>query len=80
MPARPCRVDTAVIHPRHPHLNRARAGQYLAGLMGAVAHDQSPPVLVTLVDEPCDVVIDLGLQGPRQHPPGTLRHELVDQG
>jgi hypothetical protein len=48
--------------------------------MVTVAHDQSPPAFVALVHVAGDVVLDLGLQRFGQHPPGTLPHELVDQG
>jgi len=43
-------------------------------------HDQPPPALVALDGVAGDVVVDLGLQGLGQHPPGALPHELVDQG
>jgi hypothetical protein len=45
----------------------------------SVAHHQPPPGLVTLVDEPGDVVVDLGLQRLGQHPPRALTNQLVDQ-
>jgi hypothetical protein len=73
-------IDPAVIDPRRAHLDRARRGEHLPGLVGAVAHDQSTPALVALVQVAGDVVLDLGLQGLGQHPPGALPHELVDQG
>jgi hypothetical protein len=72
-------VDAAVVHPRHGHLDRACAGQNLAGLVGAVAHHQSASTLVALVEELSDVGVDLGLQGLGQHPPGALADEFVDQ-
>ena len=72
-------VDAAVVHPRHGHLDRARAGQDLAGLVGAVAHHQPASALVALVDELGDVGVDLGLQRLGQHPAGALADEFVDQ-
>jgi hypothetical protein len=47
--------------------------------MRAVAHHQPATVLVTLGDEPGDVVVDLSLQGLGQHPPGTLTNKIVNQ-
>jgi hypothetical protein len=61
------------------HLDRASAGEHLAGLVGAVAHHEPPPVLVALVVERGDVGVDLGPQRFGQHPPGALADDLVDQ-
>jgi hypothetical protein len=47
--------------------------------VGAVAHHQPPPALVTLAGEPGDVGVDLGLQRLGQQPPGALPDDLVDQ-
>jgi hypothetical protein len=74
-----CGVDALVVDPGHGHLDRARAGQDLAGVVGAVAHDQPVAVLVTLADELGDVGVDLGLQGLGEHPAGALADDLVDQ-
>ena len=73
------RVGAPVVDPRRGHLDRARAGQHLAGLVGAVAHHQPPPVLVALAGVAGDVGVDLGLQRFGQHPPGALADDLVDQ-
>jgi hypothetical protein len=45
--------------------------------MMPIAHNQPPPVLIDLADVRVNVGRDLGLQRRRQHPPGTLPHELV---
>jgi hypothetical protein len=66
-------------HPRRRDLDRARAGEDLAGLVAAVAHHQPPPALVALAGELGDVGIDLGLQRFGQHPPRALADDLVDQ-
>jgi len=71
-------VGAAIVDPRRHHLDRAGRGQHLPRLVGAVAHHQSPPVLVALADVAGDVGVDLGLQRLGQHPPGALAHELVD--
>ena len=72
-------VGAAVVDPRRDHLDRPGAGEHLAWLVGAVAHDQPPAVLVALAGELGDVGLDLGLQGFGEHPAGTLTHDLVDQ-
>jgi hypothetical protein len=72
-------VGAAVVDPRRDHLDRPGAGEHLAGLVGAVAHDQPPAGLVALARELGDVGVDLGLQGFGEHPAGTLTHDLVDQ-
>ena len=48
--------------------------------MRSVAHHQTPAAVVTLADEPGDVVVDLCLQGLGQHPAGALADQLVNQG
>jgi hypothetical protein len=72
-------VDTPVIGPRCPRLDRAGRGEDLAGLVRAVAHHQPASVGVALAGEPGDVVVDLRRQGLGEHPAGTLADELVDQ-
>ena len=62
------------------HLDRAGRGQDLPRLVGSVAHHQSAAAGVAVVGEAGDVVVDLGLQGFGEHPPGALADELVDQG
>jgi len=43
----------------------------------AVADHQPPATLVPLGGVGGEVVVDLGLQGRGQHPPGTLAYQLV---
>jgi hypothetical protein len=45
--------------------------------MRTIAHHQSRPTLVSLVDELGDVGVDLGLQRLGQHPPHILADDLV---
>ena len=78
LPRTGIRVDTAVVHPRRVHLNHPRAGGDLPRLVAAVTNHQPAAVLVTVVGEPGDVGVDLGLQRLSQHPPRTLTHNLVD--
>ncbi len=63
-------VGSAVVDLRRGHLDRAGAGDRLAGLVGAVADHQPAPVLIALGDRPGDVGVDLGLQRPRPAPAG----------
>ncbi|GAA4930490.1 hypothetical protein GCM10023334_037540 [Nonomuraea thailandensis] len=79
-PALPNRlVDALVVDAWGVHLDCARAGQHLPGLVIAVAHDQAPADLVTLVGEGGDVGVDLGLERFGEHPAGALAHQLVDE-
>jgi hypothetical protein len=48
-------------------------------LVGAVAHDQPPAVLVAVLGVAGDVGVDLGLQGLGQHPTCALTHQLIDR-
>jgi hypothetical protein len=43
----------------------------------AVAHHQPPAALIPLGGVGGQVVVDLGLQGGGQHPPGTLTHDRI---
>jgi hypothetical protein len=70
-------IGAAVIHPRRPHRDRPRGGQHLALAGMAVADHQPPATLVPLGGVGGEVVVDLGLQGGGQHPPGTLAHQLI---
>jgi hypothetical protein len=70
-------IGAAVIHPRRPHRDRTRGGQHLALAGMAVADHQPPATLVPLGGVGGEVVVDLGLQGGGQHPPGTLAYQLL---
>jgi hypothetical protein len=72
-------VGAAVVDPRRDHLHRPRAGEYLAGLVAAVAHHEPTTAGVAFVAELGDVGVHLGLQGLGQHPSGTLPDDLIDQ-
>ncbi len=72
-------LGALVVDPRSGHLDRARAGQHLPGLVIAVADHQAAAVLVPLSGERRDIAIHLGGQRLGQHPPGTLPHDLIDQ-
>jgi hypothetical protein len=45
----------------------------------AVAHHQPPPVLVNLIGELLDIGGHLSAQRRRQHLPGTITNDLVEQ-
>jgi hypothetical protein len=70
-------IGAAVIHPRRRHRDRPRGGQHLALAGIAVADHQPPATLVPLGGVGGEVVVDLGLQGGGQHPPGTLAYQLL---
>jgi hypothetical protein len=70
-------IGAAVIHPRRPHRDRTRGSHHLALAGMAVADHQPPATLVPLGQVRGQVVVDLGLQGGGQHPPGTLAYQLI---
>jgi hypothetical protein len=69
----------AVVHPRSPNLDRARAQGHLAGARLAIAHDLGTPVLVSLL-VPGNVVGHLRFEGLGQHPPGSIAGDLIEVG
>ena len=70
-------IRAAVIHPRRPHRDRTRGTHHLALTGMAVADHQPPATLVPLGGMRGEIVVDLGLQGGGQQPPGTLAYQLV---
>ena len=70
-------VGAAVVHPRGTHRDAPGRSRHLALAGVAVAHHQPPATLVTLAGVGGQVVVDLGLQGGGQHPPGALTGQLV---
>ena len=72
-------IDALVVDPRRGHRHRTRGGQHLALVVIAVAHHQPATVLVDLIGELLDVGGDLGLQRRRQHLPGTVTDDLIEQ-
>jgi hypothetical protein len=74
------RVDSAVVDPGRLHLDRSGRGQDVALAGVAVAHHQPPPALVPLSRMRGQLVVDLGFQRGRQHPPGALTGQLVQIG
>src|ERR1700750_2732440 len=58
---------------------RTRGGQHLAFAVIPVAHHQPIPVLVDQVGEPLDVGGDLRPQGGREHLPGSVANNLIQQ-
>ena len=70
-------IRAAVIHPRRPHRYRTRGTHHLALTGMAVADHQPPTTLVPLGGMRGEIVVDLGLQGGGQQPPGTLAYQLV---
>ena len=72
-------VDALVVHARRPDRDRARPDRHLALPRAAVADHQPMPVLVDLIAETLDVLVDLGPQRRRDHPPRALPRELVQR-
>ena len=70
-------TGAAVIHPRRPHRDRTRGSHHLALASMAVADHQPPATLVPLGQVRGEVIVDLGLQGGGQHPPGALAHDRI---
>ena len=73
------RVDPLVVHPRCGHRDRTGTGRHRPLLVVAVADHQPVPVLVADISELIDVRRDLGLQRGREHLPGTVADQLVQQ-
>jgi hypothetical protein len=73
------RVDTLVVDARRPNRHRTRGGQHLAFAVIPVAHHQPIPVLVDQIGEPLDVGGDLRLQRGREHLPGSIANNLIQQ-
>jgi hypothetical protein len=71
------RIGAAVIHPRRPHPDRPGSSGDLPLAGAAVADHQPPATLVPLGRMRGQILIDLGFQRNRQHPPRALTHELV---
>ena len=65
-------------HPRRADLDRpgADADLALAGVAVAVAGEVSSAPVVAA---PAEVGIDLGVEGPLEHPPGALAGELLER-
>jgi hypothetical protein len=72
-------VDTAVVDPRRPNADRPRGGQNVALVVKAIAHHQTPAVLVDLITELVDIGGDLGGQRRREHLPGAVADDLIEQ-
>ena len=72
-------IDTLVVHPRRGHRHRTGPGHHIPLLVVPVAHHQPVPVLVEHVGELLDIRGDLGLQRGRQHLPGTIADQLIQQ-
>ena len=72
-------VDAPVVDPRRRHRDRPRRGQHVALAVIAVADHQAPSVLVDLTGMGVDVGGHLGLQRRRQHLPGAVADDLIEQ-
>ena len=72
-------VDAPIVHARLLYRHRTRRRGHLPRLVVAVAHHQPVPVLVDLARVGLDVGGDLGLQRRREHRPGAITHDLVQQ-
>ena len=71
-------INPLVVHPRRPHLPRARSAGHCALPRLAVPHHQPPPVGVAHLREALDVLRHLGLQGRHQHPPCPLASQRIE--
>jgi len=72
-------VDTLVVNAWGHHGHSPRRGEHVALVVIAVAHHQPPPVLVNLIGELLDIGGHLSVQRRRQHLPGTIANDLVEQ-
>jgi hypothetical protein len=72
-------VEALVIDPRGAHRHPAGGGEHGPFLVAAIAHHQSMPVVIDLVDELGDIGRNLGLQRRRQHLAGTIADDLIEQ-
>jgi len=79
MPLATFRVDPLVVHPRRRHRHRTGPGDHVPLQVVAVADHHPVPGLVQDVGELLDVRRDLGLQRRRQHLPGTVPDQLIQQ-
>jgi hypothetical protein len=77
--ADPVGVDTLVVDAWGHHGHSPRRGEHVALVVIAVAHHQPPPVLVNLIGELLDIGGHLSAQRRRQHLPGTITNDLVEQ-
>jgi hypothetical protein len=71
------RVDAAVVHPRCAHRDAPGHGPHRTLARVAVAHHQPPASLVALGRVGGQIVVDLGLQGGGEHPPGAFAGQPV---
>jgi hypothetical protein len=72
-------VHALVVHPGSRHVDPTGGGGDGSRLSMAVAHHQSPAPFVSLVGQPSDVGVHLGLEGGGEHPPGTVEDDLVER-
>ena len=79
MPFTGLRVDALVVDPRSFHRHGARRGQHGPLIVVAVADHQPIPALVDLTGMGIDVGGDLGQQRGREHLPGTVANDSIEQ-
>ena len=72
-------IDALVVDPRLTDLHRTRRRGHLPRLMEAVADHQPTTVGVDLAAVRLDIGRDLGLQRRRQHLPGAVADNLIEQ-
>jgi hypothetical protein len=72
-------VDALVVDPRLSDRHRARCRGHLPRLVVAVTDHQTATGLIDLVGELLDIGGDLGLQGGREHLPGAVTDDLIEQ-
>jgi hypothetical protein len=71
------RIDPLVVDPRRGHLDRPGRGGHRPRPGMPVTHHQPAPVTITLIGEPGQIRLHLGLQHGGQHPPRPFPHDLI---
>jgi hypothetical protein len=72
-------MDPATVDPRRGHRHRAGSGQHLTLAVVAIAHHQTPSILIELISELLHIGGDLSLQSRREHLPHAVASDLIKQ-
>jgi hypothetical protein len=71
------RIDTTIVHARRFDLDRSSGRLDLPRLGVPVAHHPPAAIHTDLVSERVDIRRSLSLKRRRQHPAGSLNHDLI---